>query len=112
MIKVLKTSTLEKKMLTEPGVRNYVLNSLQKCKEFKLEYYTKIVNLCLLGAFVLLVVGILYYKYRGKMTPEERKTKMEADRIYILNKIKQVQLSKQKESNMIITDEVFPEHYR
>lgn len=99
-------------MLTEPGVRNYVLNSLQKCKEFKLNYYTKVVNLCLFGAFVLVVGGILFFKYRGKKTPIEQKTKKEADRIYILNKIKQVQLAKQKETNMILTDEVFPEDYR
>ena len=99
-------------MLTEPGVRSYVLRSLQQCKEFKMAYYTKVVNICLFAGFVLVVAGILYYKYRGKMTPEERNTKKEADRLYILSKIKQVQLAKQKESNMILTDEVFPEHYR
>jgi hypothetical protein len=99
-------------MLTEPGVRNYVLRSLQQCKEFKLSYYTKVVNLSLFAAFVIVVAGILYYKYRGKKTPEEQQTKKESDRLYILAKIKQVQLAKQKENNMILTDEVFPEHYR
>ena len=99
-------------MLTEPGVRNYVVQSLHKCKEFKLNYYTKMVNLCLFGLFVLVMGGILFFKYRGKKTPMEKRNKKEADRIYILNKIKQVQLAKQKESNMILTDEVFPEDYR
>jgi hypothetical protein len=99
-------------MLTEPGVRNYVLKSLQNCKEFKMTYYTKVVNICLLLGFVLVTAAILYFKYKGKMTTEEKKTKHESDRLYILAKIKQVQLAKQKEKNMILTDEVFPEHFR
>ena len=99
-------------MLTEPGVRSYVLSSLQKCKEFKMAYYTKVVNICLFVGFVVIVGCILYFKYKGKMTPVQQKTKKEADRLYILAKIKQVQLEKQKESNMIITDEVFPENYK
>ena len=98
-------------MLTEPGVRDYVLRSLQKCKEFKMDYYTKVMNISLFALFVVVAACILYYKYKGKKTPEERRTKKEADRLYILAKIKHVQLAKQKESNMILTDEVFPEHF-
>jgi hypothetical protein len=50
------------------------------------------------------VTVILYFKYKGRRSPAEKKMKEEADRIYILNRIKQIQIDKQKDTNLIITD--------
>jgi len=90
--------------LTEPGIRAYFLDSLKACKEAKRLYYTRVVNLSLLAAFVVFVGGILYYKYKGRATPQQKKDKLEADRLHILNRIKQIQIDRKKDTNLIITD--------
>jgi hypothetical protein len=96
--------------LTEPGIRAYFIRSLNECKDRKLEYYTFWVNLCLFGIFVLIVGLTLRYKYKGKLTEEQKKTKHDQDRMYILNKIKDVQIKRQQESNELITNLPRPEH--
>jgi len=90
--------------LLEPSIRAFCINSLKACKETKMKYYTKVVNLALLGGFIVLVGTILYCKYKGRKTPAEKKQKEENDRLFILNRIKQIQLDKQKDTNLIITD--------
>ena len=90
--------------LTEPGIRDYCLASLHACKDAKLRYYTKVVNLSLLTAFVVGGGLILYFKYKGRRTPLEKKQKEEVDRLHILNRIKQIQIDKRKDTNLIITD--------
>jgi hypothetical protein len=47
--------------------------------------------------------GILLDKYKGKMTPKQKKSKLEADRIYILNRLKLVDQKRQLDNNMLIT---------
>ena len=90
--------------LTEPGIRAFAYETLKTCKVNKMKYYTKVLNFSLLAVFVVLVSGILFFKYKGKKTPQEKNAKKEADRLYILNRVKQVQLDRQKESNLLITD--------
>ena len=93
--------------LTEPGIRSYFVQSLQTCKEAKMNYYTKVLNLSLLAGFVLVVGGVLYFKYKGRPTVAAKNVKMENDRLYILNKIKMVQIDRQKQNNLLITDTPF-----
>jgi hypothetical protein len=74
--------------LTEPGIRDYFLESFQKCKEYKMNYYTKLVNIGLFVLFVCILAGILYMKKKNKMTPQQRAKKNEEDRAYIMGKIR------------------------
>ena len=74
--------------LTEPGIREYFLDSFQKCKEYKMNYYTKLVNLGLFVLFVSILAGVLYMKKKEKMTPQQKAKKNEEDRLYIINKIR------------------------
>ena len=90
--------------LTEPSIRAFCLTSLQACKDTKMKYYTRVVNLSLLAAFVVATGLILFFKYKGRRTPAEKKQKEETDRIHILNRIKQIQIDKRKDTNLIITD--------
>jgi hypothetical protein len=48
--------------LTEPGIKAYFLESFEKCKEYKMNYYTKLVNIGLFILFVAILAGILYMK--------------------------------------------------
>ena len=74
--------------LTEPGIREYFLESFQKCKEYKMNYYTKLVNIGLFCLFVFILGLTLYMKKKEKMTPQQRAKKNEEDRAYIMSKIR------------------------
>jgi hypothetical protein len=74
--------------LTEPGIREYFLESFQKCKEYKMNYYTKLVNIGLFVLFVCILAGVLYMKKKEKMSPQQRAKKNEEDRAYIMSKIR------------------------
>ena len=74
--------------LTEPGIKQYFQDSFEKCKEYKLNYYTTLVNICLFIIFILILGGILYIKKKDKLTPQQKKKKDEEDRQYIIQKIK------------------------
>ena len=90
--------------LTEPGIRQYFVDSFKSCKEYKLQYHTWVLNIGLFIYFVLCVFSILYYKYKGKQSPLLKKKKHEEDRIFIMNRIRSLQLEKQKENNQLITN--------
>jgi hypothetical protein len=74
--------------LTEPGIKQYFQDSFQKCKEYKLNYYTTVVNIGLFIAFVLIVSVVLYMRKKEKLTPQQKRKKDEEDRLYIIQKIK------------------------
>lgn len=89
--------------LTEPGVRQYFVDSFKACKEYKMQYHTWILNSCLFLFFVVCLSSILYYKYKGKQSPVAKKRKQEEDRVYIMHRIRSLQIEKQKENNQLIT---------
>jgi len=90
--------------LTEPGIRHYFVESFKKCKEYKLQYHTWILNSVLFVVFVCSVCFVLYYKYKGKQSPALTKKKQEEDRVFIMNRIRSLQIEKQKEKNNLITN--------
>jgi hypothetical protein len=89
--------------LTEPGVRQYFIESFKTCKEYKMQYHTWLLNIGLLVVFVFTLSFILYYKYKGKKSPFFKKKKQEEDRAYIMERIKSIQIEKQKDNNSLIT---------
>jgi len=74
--------------LTEPGIKAYFLESFEKCKEYKMNYYTKVVNIGLFLLFVCILACVLYMKKKEKMTPQQKAKKNEEDRAYIMGKIR------------------------
>ena len=78
--------------LTEPGIRIYFKESFQKCKEYKMNYYTKLLNIGLFLFFVGILSSILYMKKKEKLTPQQRSKKNEEDRVYIIQKIRSLQV--------------------
>ena len=90
--------------LTEPGVRQYFVDSFKACKEYKMQYHTWVLNTSLFVFFIFCLGSILYYKYKGKQSPIVKKKKQEEDRIYIMNRIRSLQLEKQKNNNNLITN--------
>lgn len=90
--------------LTEPGIRNLFIQNLNECKQIKLNYYTKVLNISLLAGFVASLGILLYFRRKGRMTQVEKSAKQERDRLYILNQIKMVQIDRQKVNNHLITN--------
>jgi len=89
--------------LTEPGVTYFLRETLKHCNTKKTIYYNAILNLGLLFIFISLLGILLIYKKRTKLTPEERASKKEKQRLYILEKIKSLREQKRKQDNETIT---------
>ncbi len=89
--------------LIEPGIKSYITYSLQKCNEFKSAYYNRLINICLLLCFVLLIVTICYIKYKGKLTEEELEIKSLQKKYYILERIKSYQDARKLAQQDLIT---------
>ena len=67
---------MEKPILTEPGVKYFMNEVLKTCNERKSLFTNSIFNLISFLIFVLIIGGFLYYKYRGKLTPQEKEAKL------------------------------------
>jgi hypothetical protein len=80
--------------LVEPGIRNYFQSSFEECKQYKLNYYTKVLNIGLFILFVGIVSAVLYFKKKEKLTPAQKNKKNEEDRMYIINKIRSLQIKR------------------
>jgi hypothetical protein len=75
-------------MLTEPGVKYFINETLKQCRQFKENHQHIIFNICLLVMFFIILGVFLFYKYKGKLSEEEIKQKELLKKQYILSKIR------------------------
>jgi hypothetical protein len=92
-----------KPSLVEPGVKYFLKETLKQCKDFKNKYNNTIFNIGLFVFFLLVVMGVLVYKYKGKLTPVEKEKKEWEKKQYILSKIKNYQDAKRIAHQELIT---------
>ena len=92
-----------KPILTEPGVKYFLNQSLKQCHIVKTKFHNVIFNIGLFIAFLLILGLILLYKYKGKLTPVEKEEKNKEKQKYILSKIKQFQEAKRIAHQELIT---------
>jgi hypothetical protein len=78
---------VEQAELVAPGVKNFISGVLRQCRLTKDKYYTIIFNISMIVIFSILVGGFLYYKYKGKLTPQEIAEKQRKEQEYIMKKI-------------------------
>ena len=90
-------------MLTEPGVKYFINETLKQCHHFKEQYQNMLFNIGLLVLFLVILGILLIYKYKGKLTPEEIEEKESIKKQYILSKIKKYQYAKIKAQQSLIT---------
>ena len=62
-----------KPTLIEPGVKYFLNQTLKQCREFKDKFNNSLLNILLFLLFLFLLGCILLYKYKGKLTPSEKK---------------------------------------
>jgi len=60
-----------KPILTEPGVKYFLNETLKQCHSFKEKYNNMLFNIGLTILFFIILAILLLYKYKGKLTPEE-----------------------------------------
>ena len=97
------SSTFAKPILTEPGVKYFLSESLKQCHIFKEKYNNTLFNIGLTILFFIILGILLLYKYKGKLTPEEIEEKETEKKRYILSKIKNYQETKLRAQQELIT---------
>jgi hypothetical protein len=90
-------------MLTEPGVKYFINETLKQCHQFKENHQHIIFNIGLLVMFFIILGGFLFYKYKGKLSEEEIEQKELLKKQYILSKIRNYQDAKIKSQQELIT---------
>ena len=94
---------LERPMLTEPGVKFFLSESLKQCHKFKENHQNTILTIGLFIGFLIILGILLLYKFKGKLTPEEIEEKEMDKKRYIMSRIKNYQDAKVKAQQELIT---------
>lgn len=94
---------VESPSLTEPGVKYFLNQALKQTHLIRLNFYNTMFNIGLFIVFCLIVGGVLMYKYKGKMSSAELAKRNKEKHQYILEKIKNFQIAKQRAQQELIT---------
>ncbi len=90
--------------LTEPGMKYYMSHALKVCHQSKDKYYNIVFNLGAIIMFIGFISYVLYYRYKGLPTQEEKELKSHNKKKYILGKIQEMQKMRQNNSLDLITN--------
>jgi len=92
-----------KPALIETDFKYYLNMTLKKCHNFKESYYNTVLNIILFISVIIIIGIILFVKYKGKLKPDEIAFKNIQKQQYILERIKNFQIAKQKAQQELIT---------
>lgn len=92
-----------KPMLTEPGTKYFINETLKQCHKFKENHQNIVFNISLSVMFFVVLGILLLYKYKGKLTLEEIEQNESNKKTYILSKIKNYKNAKIREQQELIT---------
>ena len=59
-------------LLVEPGLKFYLVETLQKCHNIKSDYYNILYNVCLFCLFSVILIVFMSSSYKGNMTTLEK----------------------------------------
>lgn len=90
---------MNKPILTEPGVKYWLSQTLKECRGFKDKHISFIYNIIMLILLVLVVSGFLFYKYKGNISPDELAEKNKQKQEFIVSKLQQLALYKNQNVN-------------
>ena len=97
-----------KPKLIDPGVKYFFKNILKECHDFKQHNYTLFYNIFLFCLFFGILGIILYVRYKGNKSKQERYLKNLKDKQYIMSKLvyynRQNLDNQQKMKNNMITN--------
>lgn len=90
-------------ILVENGFKYFINESLKNCKKIKQEYFNNLYNAGLFLFLVVLIFLILFVKYKGRLTKEEIKKREKVKEQYVLERIKNYQDDKRRNSQKLIS---------
>lgn len=93
-----------KPSLIETSTKYYLKRALIHSRVLKDKYITIFTNISL---FLLLIGGVslfLWYRYKGKLTPVEKAVKDKEKKEYLMKKMREFAIEKQKNQQSIITN--------
>ena len=90
--------------LVEPGTKSFLKATLKECHNFKLRHFSTIYNISLAIIFIILCSSILYFMYKGRLTPEEKEIKERQKKQYIMTKLMQLSEHKRRNNQNMITN--------
>jgi hypothetical protein len=92
-----------KPLLIEPNVKHFITKSLLCCVKIKQKYYSYVYNF-MMFVFLCIFFGIiLFYKYKGKLTVQEKRQRDETKKNVILSKIHQIKKDNINNNHEMIT---------
>ena len=89
--------------LVEPGIKTFAVRTLKECHNFKMKHYNMVFNIGLGIGFVVVLALLLFVKYKGKLSPEEKKRNDNKKKEYILSKIQNFKDAEEKIHQTLIT---------
>lgn len=95
---------VSKPILTEPGVKYFLKETLKNCKIKKDTDFNKFMNLALFASFVSIATILLYYKYKTRPTQDEKNKIKRLKKDYFITKVRQLEAKKAIELNKQITN--------
>ena len=78
---------INKPKLIEPGVKYFFKGILKECNNYKQKNYNLVYNISLFILFFSILGIILFYRYKGNKTSQERYQKNLQDKQYIMSKL-------------------------
>jgi hypothetical protein len=94
----------ESPRLVEAGMRSFLKATLKECHCFKSRHFSTVYNIGLAVFFVILCISILYFMYKGRLTPEEKEIKERQKKQYIMTKLMQLSDHKRRNNEKMITN--------
>ena len=92
-----------KPLLTEPGVKYFLNQALKQSHIIRENFHNMVFNIGMFIFFLLILGFILVYKYKGRLSPVEIAQKNKEKHQYILERIKNFQIAKQRAHQELIT---------
>ena len=90
--------------LVEPGTKSFLRATLKECHNFKSKHFSTIYNIGLAIFFFVLCSSILFFMYKGRLTPEEKEIKERQKKQYIMTKLMQLSEYKRRNNEKMITN--------
>ena len=94
----------QKPLLTEPGVKYFLGETLKNCRNQKKEYNYYLTNISFFLIFILLLSCYLFYKYKTRPTEQDKEKLKKLKQNYFISKVRQMQTEKAKLTNQQITN--------
>ena len=85
--------------LIEPGTRQFLFNTLQRCKRFKEHRKTKYTNIITFIVLIVVFGGLIWYKRMTRMTSAENEDRRRSINDYLMEKVRTYNRNKPRDTN-------------